>query len=308
MVDLDDNAHPKPQFLTEDRMRFVLARLIDWRRQGKDKTVSANPPPAVIKDILATPHTNLPVLGGIVGTPVFGPDATILQRPGYHKAARLIYVPQEGFVLPAIAVNPTPEDIRAARDLLLDELLGDFPFTTEAERAHALALLLLPFLRPLIPGATPVHLIEKPTPGTGATLMVEAISEIATGARASVLTEAHDEDEWRKRLTSALREMPTFLFVDNLKARLDSAALAAAVTAPSWEDRIWGAARSSRSPCAARGWSQATTPRSRMKWPAARSASVSTPASTNHGGAPVLSTRTLWGGCGRTGRALSPPA
>lgn len=239
-VDLDDNAHPKPQFLTEDRMRFVLARLIDWRRQGKDKTVSANPPPAVIKDILATPHTNLPVLGGIVGTPVFGPDATILQRPGYHKAARLIYVPQEGFVLPAIAVNPTPEDIRAARDLLLDELLGDFPFTTEAERAHALALLLLPFLRPLISGATPVHLIEKPTPGTGATLMVEAISEIATGARASVLTEAHDEDEWRKRLTSALREMPTFLFVDNLKARLDSAALAAAVTAPSWEDRILG--------------------------------------------------------------------
>jgi len=239
-VDLDDNAHPKPQFLTEDRMRFVLARLIDWRRQGKDKTVSAHPPQAVIKDILATPHTNLPVLGGIVGTPVFGPDATILQRPGYHKAARLIYVPQAGFALPAIAAHPSPEDLRAARDLLLDELLGDFPFTTEAERAHALALLLLPFLRPLIPGATPVHLIEKPTPGTGATLMVEAISEIATGARASVLTEAHDEDEWRKRLTSALREMPTFLFVDNLKARLDSAALAAAVTAPSWEDRILG--------------------------------------------------------------------
>jgi hypothetical protein len=239
-VDLDDDARPKPQFITEDRMKFVLARQIDWRKQGKDKLIPAHPPASVIKDILATPHTSLPVLGGIVSTPVIGPDATILQEPGYHKAAKLIYVPQEGFILPAIAAVPSREDILSARDLLLGELLGDFPFTSDAERAHAMALLLLPFLRPLIFGSTPLHLIEKPTPGTGATLMVEAIAEIATGARASVLTEGRDEDEWRKRLTSALRVMPPLLFIDNLRARLDSAALAAAITAPAWEDRILG--------------------------------------------------------------------
>ena len=91
---------------------------------------------------------------------------------------------------------------------LLDDLLGDFPFIGEAERAHALALLLLSFVRPMISGPTPLHLIEKPAPGTGATLMVDAISIVATGTSASVMVEGRDEDEWRKRLTAKLREIP----------------------------------------------------------------------------------------------------
>ena len=72
-----------------------------------------------------------------------------------------------------------------------------------------MALLLLGFLRGMIDGPTPLHLIEKPTPGTGATLMVDAIATILTGAGASVMTEGRDEDEWRKRITAKLRQIPT---------------------------------------------------------------------------------------------------
>lgn len=239
-VDLDDDGRPKPQTITEDRMKFILARQIDWRRKVKDRLIPAHPPAAVIKDILATPHTNLPVLGGIVSTPVFGPDAKIIQTPGYYEAARLFYVPQKGFKLPAIPQKPSPEEIKAARDLIVNDLFGDFPFTNEAEMAHAVALLLLPFVRSMIAGPTPIHLFEKPTPGTGASLLVEIIAIIATGMSAKVMTEGRSEEEWRKRLTSALRAMPSLLFIDNLRFRLDSAALAAAVTASSWEDRILG--------------------------------------------------------------------
>ena len=239
-IDTNDEAQPKPQFVTEDRLKFILARQIDWRKEGKEALIPAHPPGSVIKDILATPNTRLPVLGGIVATPVFGPEGKLIATPGYHALARLMYAPHKAFVLPPIPAKPTAADTKAARELLLDDLLGDFPFTGDAERAHALALLLLPFMRPMIDGPTPVHLIEKPSAGTGGTLMVEAIAHITTGAGANLMSGEGDEDEWRKRLTSALRVLPTLFIIDNLKDKLDSAAFAAAVTATSWEDRILG--------------------------------------------------------------------
>jgi hypothetical protein len=41
----------------------------------------------------------------------------------------------------------------------------------------------------MISGPTPLHMVEKPAPGTGATLMVDAISIVATGMSASVMVE-----------------------------------------------------------------------------------------------------------------------
>ena len=188
------------------------------------------------------------MLVGIVNTPVFGRNGTLLTAPGYHPDARLLYVPAPGFDVPPIPARPTPADVAAARALICDELLGDFPFVSPAERAHAVALLLLGFLRGMVDGPTPLHLIEKPTPGTGATLMVDAIATILTGAGASVMTEGRDDDEWRKRVTAKLRQVPTILLIDNLRLKLDSSAVAAALTAPFWEDRILGQSEMARLP------------------------------------------------------------
>ncbi|WP_397544213.1 hypothetical protein [Roseovarius salis] len=75
--------------------------------------------------------------------PLFGRNGTLLTTPGYHPDARLLYVPAPGFAVPDIPAKPTPAEIAAARTLIYEDLLGDFPFTTEAERAHVVALLLL---------------------------------------------------------------------------------------------------------------------------------------------------------------------
>ncbi|MCA3288706.1 MAG: ATPase, partial [Roseomonas sp.] len=237
----DDEGRPAAATIDIERMRHMLANLADWRRPtGKEQTTATPPPSNVIKSLLATPDPALPVLAGIVTAPVFGRNGSLLTEPGYHPDARLLYHPPPGFSLPPIPAKPSAEEIAAARSLLLDELLGDFPFTGEAERAHALCLLLLGFVRPMIEGPTPLHMIEKPTPGTGATLMVDAIATVLTGSSASVMTEGRDDDEWRKRLTAKLRQLPVLLLIDNLRQELDSAALAAALTAPAWEDRILG--------------------------------------------------------------------
>jgi hypothetical protein len=70
--------------------------------------------------------------------------------------------------------------------------------------------------------------------------MVDAISIIATGMSASVMVEGREEDEWRKRLTAKLREIPSILLIDNLRRQLDASSVAAALTAPFWEDRVLG--------------------------------------------------------------------
>lgn len=188
------------------------------------------------------------MLAGIVNTPIFGRNGTLLTKPGYHPDARLLYVPGSGFSVPEIAESPTETEIVAARELLCEELFGDFPFTGAAERAHVVALLLLGFLRGMIIGPTPLHLIEKPTPGTGATLMVDAISTILTGEGASVMTEGRDDEEWRKRVTAKLRQIPSMVLIDNLRHKLDSSAMAAVLTAPFWEDRILGVSEMTRLP------------------------------------------------------------
>jgi hypothetical protein len=160
----------------------VLAQLADWRKLSRNgDLVPAHPPLSVIKSILATPDPALPVLAGIVTTPVFGRVGELITESGYHRGARLLYDPPKGFVLSPIAARPTQSDIAAARSLLLDNLLGEFPFVGEAERAHVLALLLVGFVRAMIEGPTPLHLVEKPTQGTGATAALDHHARAATG-------------------------------------------------------------------------------------------------------------------------------
>lgn len=245
----DDEGRPVATVINEERLRHMLARLARWvRLNAKGEMMPAPPPVTVVKSVLATPDPALPVLTGIVNTPVFGRGGTLITTPGYHPDARLLYVPAPGFIVPTIPTRPSPAEIAAARTLICEDLLGDFPFTGDAERAHVVALLLLGFLRGLIDGPTPLHLIEKPTPGTGATLMVDAIATILTGTGASVMTEGRDDEEWRKRVTAKLRQIPSMVLIDNLRARLDSSAVAAALTAPFWEDRILGQSEMARLP------------------------------------------------------------
>ncbi|MFN3313983.1 MAG: toprim domain-containing protein [Hyphomonas sp.] len=245
----DDEGRPVATAITEERLRHMLARLAHWKKlNGKGELVAAPPPIAVVKSVLATPDPALPVLVGIVNTPVFGRGGTLLTTPGYHPDARLLYAPTPGFVVPAIPAKPSTAEVAAARNLLCEDLLGDFPFVGPAEMAHVIALLLLGFLRGMIEGPTPLHLIEKPSPGSGATLMVDAVATILTGSGASVMTEGRDDDEWRKRVTAKLRQIPAIVLIDNLRAKLDSSAVAAALTAPFWEDRILGASEMARLP------------------------------------------------------------
>jgi hypothetical protein len=131
---------------------------------------------------------------------------------------------------------------------MIEELIGDFPFATPASKTNAIAALLTPIVRPLIPGSTPLGLLDAPMPGTGKGLFAECVALVATGRSAALMTAPDTEDEWRKRITATLLEGATMITIDNLEGKLDSPSVASVLTSPSWKDRILGVSKSAELP------------------------------------------------------------
>lgn len=230
--------------LDRPRTRGLLARTCLYQRSHHGKrgsfTEIVEPPAVVVDDVRAFPDRRLPLITRVVTAPVVAADGSIPTTPGYHAAGQLYYDPPVGLTIPPVADRPSPTDVAQARALILDDLLGDFPFVSDADRAHAVALFLLPFCRELISGPTPLHLVEAPTMGSGKGLLTDVLLLAALGHAPTPMSEAGTDDEWRKRITAQLLDGPAAIFIDNLNRTLDSGSLAAALTTTEWKDRLLG--------------------------------------------------------------------
>ncbi len=241
---LDDEA-PRVEILTADGLRGELDQAALW--QAPNGTI-ADPPMSVVRNILALPSYDLPRLRAVAEAPFFTRDGQLVVTPRYHKTAETYLWLPPGLVIPDVPATPSVEDLRRAKQLLLVEVLGDFPFTDQASRAHAVGQILLPFTREMIPGPTPWHALDSPMPGTGKGLLADLVSIIATGRQMTVMTEAKNNDELRKLITAVLLSGTPFALFDNIVHRIDSPVLAAALTAPFWMDRVLGVSKIVRIP------------------------------------------------------------
>jgi len=241
---LRDFGHgPQIEFLEERAATSLLARSADWIKTQGDRTINTKPPKEAASELIVNPHKDLPKLDSVITTPVFDRDWRLITQPGYHPENNLWFHQPGGTGSYAISGRPTPEEVEAALSLILDDLLVDFPFTAESDKAHAVAALLLPFVRWMFDGPTPIHLIEAPTPGSGKSLLAELISIIALGGSPGCTTLTSNEEENRKKLTALLSRGSSVISIDNLQGGLWSAQVAAAITAEIWEDRILGQTR-----------------------------------------------------------------
>lgn len=228
--------------LDATKLRHEISKVCRWLREGAKGPKEVAPPIEVCADILATPSNEVPfpVLDGLAGTPFFTKGGKLHSTPGYDPISRIYYSPLPGFSMPPVSEIPAAGEVARAKALLLDDVLRDFPFDGEAEKANALAMILLPFVRNMIDGATPLHWLDKPTPGTGASKLVNCVSLLSVGSPAEAQTEVSSDDEWRKKITTSLMTGAPLWFMDNINKRLDSASLATAVTTPRWRDRLLG--------------------------------------------------------------------
>jgi len=102
-------------------------------------------------------------------------------------------------------------------------------------------MMLAPILRPAIAGCIPLALCDAPQAGSGKSLLIDVLAQVHTGAAAAMkpAPEGNDE-EWRKTLTASIYTGNQLTIFDNVDETLESPALAMAVTAEIWTDRILG--------------------------------------------------------------------
>jgi len=108
--------------------------------------------------------------------------------------------------------------------------------------------MLLFFSREMIDGHTPLHLAEKPTPGTGGSLLIAMLCYPALGGAVSAVAMPTDEGESRRTIFSLLGTRPDCIFLDNIDGLLKSPTLCSAITADHFTDRIVSSSRTGSYP------------------------------------------------------------
>lgn len=233
----EDGAHAEP--LTVAALRVLMDQAADFVKiketEDGEEIRPARPPRDVAESMLAIPPKDaFPKLAGIRSHPVFLPGGRLLARDGYDH--------ESGLLMRLRGLDGIRDDMSVDEALrwLLDELLMDFPFDDEAGRAHALALLLEPFVRTLIDGPTPLYLIDAPLRGSGKGLLAAVCCLVATGQRADVMTLVRsDPEEHEKRITALLLAGAQWVLLDNVET-LASGPLAAVLTTTRWRGRRLG--------------------------------------------------------------------
>lgn len=252
-IDKAEDGSPLPQPLTEDRLIYELGRSATFwgfRKDpgtGETRKAIAKVPRDLARDMLASPAFPFPGLLSIVRTPIFAADGRLHIIPGYNATTKAYYHPQADIHIPDVPERPTSDDVSRSIDLI-DELLRDFPFTSDADRANAIGLFLETAARNLIDGPTPFRLISSPTPGTGKGLLADCLLRSAVGRQIGVMPAATDDDEWRKRITAQLVQLPAVVHIDNITKVIDSGEFAAALTGIMWTDRRLGSTTMLRMP------------------------------------------------------------
>jgi len=199
------------------------------------------PPKHIAENITVLPDwPGIPEIKGLIETPVIRSDGTVLSAPGYDLQSRLYLSPIRDFSNLNVPENPTQEDAKTAAQYLAEQIFSDFPFEDNASRANAIGLLISIVARPLINGNVPIFLFDKPQPGTGASLALDATAQITTGRPAHMGGAPQEEAEWRKMITSSLLTGQALIGVDNVAGALRSPALARVATAQTWSDRLLG--------------------------------------------------------------------
>ncbi len=204
-----------------------------------DDWVAVSPPPEWIPATLkARESWAFPMLEGLLSRPTMRLDGNILDTPGYDEATGLFLMLGDVHY-PAVSDQPTIDDAQDSIEAL-KEVFVNFPFQHEYHRSAAIAAVLSLIGRYAINGNVPLFTVSASTRGAGKGKLVDAISLIVTGRTAPLWPETTDDEEERKRLLTLAMEGDALVLLDNLTHALGSAALDAALTSPTFKDRLLG--------------------------------------------------------------------
>jgi hypothetical protein len=241
---VDDGRGVKSRRFTKSSLWLKMGRLAHWVTEGAKGTNHSTPPLGIMGGMIDDPHPDVPILLAIANAPFYTSEGELIQEEGYHRQSKTFLSLDESLKGIEIPKDPAPEEIMEAFQLLSTDLLGDFPFADASDMCHTFAGLIAPFMREMIAGPVPIHMIEAPTPGSGKTLLAALLGRIITGRSPSMMTMPRSGDEQQKVITTILLNSPQITVIDNVAAGVWSSQFASALTADEYSGRILGKSES----------------------------------------------------------------
>ena len=205
--------------------------------EGEYTDVDAWPDERTIGAVMSEP-SEFARLERISRVPYLRADGSVVQEPGYDERTSTYLVLGDDLSGVSVPEDPTAEQVEAAKSLIFGDLLQGFPFPDDASRSAALALLLTPFIRGLVP-LVPLAVVDGKEAGSGKNLLADVVSIVATGRPAQPLPYTTDDAEQRKVITSAFRSGAE-MFVFDEAHKLDGPSFARALTSITYQDRVLG--------------------------------------------------------------------
>lgn len=224
--------------ITVDTCKLMNRKFDGRRKEGDQEHFVHALAEARILDMILSRPKEFSTLDKLSEIPFVRPDGSICTTPGYDESTRTFLELDPILAGLQVPVDPTREQVAHSRDLLLNDLLGDFPLHTQADKANALATLITPFIRDLIP-TSPLAVIDAKEAGSGKNLLADIISILTTGKAAQTLPYTTESEEQRKVITSAFRCGSAMLLFDEAH-EIEGSAFARALTSHSYQDRILG--------------------------------------------------------------------
>ena len=238
----DDDNIPSIEIYNPYSFRGIMGRTADFvkvRNSEKyEREITVFPPMDIVNDILSVGKWPFSKLTSVIATPIVREDGSICTKPGYDPASGIYY---DGNLEIDLPENPTQEDAKQAAKFVMDELFQDFPFVKNADKTAVLAGMLTLLIRPMISSAVPMLIITKPTPSTGASLLMDVISHVALGTPcpSTKFTGGNDE-ETEKRIGSLLLAGTPLIYWDNVDALFGGASINVLLTQKLIKIRVLG--------------------------------------------------------------------
>lgn len=210
----------------------------DARTGGR---IKCDPPERVCMAVDgAEEYKHLPVLNGIAHQPYLREDGSLTTVSGYDAATGMY----GDFKAENFSVPEHPTELQA-RDALsqLQNLIEEFPFKEEYDRAAALSAILTATIRPSLPLAPMFH-VKAPQISSGKSYLCRNIGGFASSQIGTPTTFPHDDEECRKLLLAELMRGAAVIEFDNLTGDLVAhKSLCTALTSEFMTGRILGVSK-----------------------------------------------------------------
>lgn len=187
------------------------------------------------------PQNAVPELKGASEWVTARPDGTLITESGFDPATgvyvRMDKKVQDGVGL--VADQPTSQDVERARHIIIDDLLGDFEFETEADRANAVGILVTGAVRYAFTGVVPLVLLDATMAMSGKGTLASVIQKMAGVIEPDVRSFPEKDDELGKSIVSTLRSSANPVIVwDNVERTVEGDVLAGLLTSRVFKQRL----------------------------------------------------------------------